>query len=318
MKIKICTLIILGLILFFSMGLVSILPSDYEAEHAKQSISNLGISEGELKFVGQKENSYGKKQYTYTDNIYTYILDANSSEVVFTKLNTDKMKQLTEKASGITPTDREKTDLKIKGTIKKLFLDYNLDYTTVNIITDNGSPLDYILYEIEEKHGNIVVNRAVIGYGIDGSLTSFGGTHNKLDDFKGSDNYSEAQIINIAYDYLASNKSKIEAAMIPSEDSGTDMKTYNDDEVVPPDGIKSIDEVVEVKLPEYKLELNNYKDLKDISIMKEMFNGSIVWKVNFTLNTSWGKVDSIFNPLINMKIDAMTGNIIEVISTDGI
>jgi hypothetical protein len=39
--------------------------------------------------------------------------------------------------------------------------------------------------------------------------------------------------------------------------------------------------------------------------------------IKFTLRTSWGEVDSIFNPLVNMRIDAMTGEKIEVISTDG-
>ena len=105
--------------------------------------------------------------------------------------------------------------------------------------------------------------------------------------------------------------------MLSSEDPGADIKTNGGEGVILPDGVKSIDDVVEEQLPEYKLYLNTVKDLNNIKMNREVHNGKVVWFANFTISTSWGEVDSMFNSMISMEIDAMTGEIIEVLSTDG-
>ena len=98
--------------------------------------------------------------------------------------------------------------------------------------------------------------------------------------------------------------------------SPADIKENADDGFVLPDGVNSLDEVVEQKLPDYKILVNSNKDLTGINMVKEMYRGSVVWVVEFTLNTSWGEVDDMFNGLVLMIIDAQTGDVLEVASTD--
>ena len=318
-QIKILTAISLAIVTVFVSIAVAVAgtPNVTGSESVQQAIVDLGVTEGDINLIDEHENAYGDKQFTYADDKYTYYMDAASSELIFAVMNSDKMTVLVENALEITPLEIAKADELFASELQKLFPQYDIKNLTVNVITDNGSPIDYFIYEAQEISGDIVVNRANISFGIDGSLTSFGGTYNKLDDFEGSDKYNKDEIALIAYNYLLSIKEEVEKAMIPSEDTGADIKTNGGEGVILPDGVKSIDDVVEEQLPEYKLYLNSVADLDNIAINREMHNGKVVWFANFTIKTSWGEVDSIFNPMISMEIDAMNGEIIEVLSTDG-
>lgn len=299
-------------------------PASIQKEAAVEKIQSMGILEGELKFIEQRQDIKGELQYEYQDQKYTYIIAADSGDIVFAKMNSDKLDSLVMKASSLKAVALEEAQQLAQKTISSAFPSYKTEDVEIESITGNGNPIDYVIYTIEERHDDIIVNRAVISIGIDGSVTSFGGTNNSLSDFDGTDRYTGEQIRSLIYGYFARNKSDFEKAMQPTFEPSTDKTTAQNkdlptdtDEWILPDGIESIEDYKEEKLPDYKLYLSSIKDMEFDEIYREKYNDTIVWCASFSLRSSWGDVESILNPYVVVRVDAKTGTVVDIISTSG-
>lgn len=294
-----------------------------QKEAAVQKLQSMGILEGELELIEQRKDINGALQYEYQDQKYTYIIAADSGDMVFAKMNSDKLDNLVIKASSIEAVALGEAQQLAQKTLSSAFPSYQLKDISLEAFTGNGNPIDYVIYTIEEKHDDIIVNRAVVSIGIDGSVTSFGGTNNSLSDFDDSGKFTQEQIQSIIYDYFAQNKSGFEKSMQPTLESTFDIKLDQEkdvlidaDEWILPDGINSIEEYKAEKLPDYKLYLNSIKDMKFDKIYREKYNDTIVWCASFSLRSNWGDAESILNPYIVARVDAKTGQIVDIISTD--
>ena len=86
--------------------------------------------------------------------------------------------------------------------------------------------------------------------------------------------------------------------------------------MVLPDGVKIGEEFKTEQLPQLEVYLNSVDDMNVSSVEKMVYQDTVAWLVEFSVNSSWGKFDEALNPFLHVYIDAATGEVLEMNSTD--
>lgn len=283
-----------------------------------QQITDLGISKGTLKLIEERKDAVGNTIQLLSDDYYSYYFDPSNKEVLVIVANNDVMEKIVENSSKLSLDSVPNIDNDVLGNIKKIFPEYNLDSLKIDLDTESGSPIEFFQYTIREYSNDIQINKAHLSFSYDGQLTFVNGSHNELDVNKDYSKIDSSAAIEIAFSYLMKTKDAYEknANSSLAEASFEEYIVATEDMILP-DGVKVGDTFRLEKLPAYEIYLDSHSDMNVIRNEKLMYEDTVAWLIEFTVCTSWGKYDTIFNPLIHIYVDASTGEILEMNMTDG-
>ena len=291
--------------------------SKNELEEYK-AIGALGLRKGELKVVEEQPNIQGDIIQKLSDDSYSYFYDTKKDAVIVISANDQAMDKIIKNAPEDFMVGLSETKIDIKKYVNKFFPEYDLENIKVELDMSSGSPVESYRYKISDYQDNVQINNAQMSFSYDGQLTFVYGTHNIIGDFVTYNTISEQKAISIAFSHLFSLKKEIE------DEANKNYTTENNskeiiatEDMMLPDGINPGDSFVQEKLPWYQIYLNNISDMNVLKCEKIIYENTVVWLVEFTVKTSWGDIDTIFNPLMHVYVDAQSGNVLEMNSTDG-
>lgn len=315
---------ILAIVLMFSTAMLitgfssSENLADAAAEADCEEIQALGLTTGTLRLLEERKDVDGNVIQRFADDQYSYYYSPSNREVVVISANDEVMEKIVQDASGLSLELVPAIDNDVMKYIKAFFPEYNLETVKIDLDTESGSPIEFFQYTIRDYRNEIQTNSAQISFSIDGQLTFVHGSHNKLDDSKDYSKINDSEAVRLACAYLIEKKAELEenANASLSEQTADEYITATDDMVLP-DGVKVGETFKVEKLPAYEVYINSPDDINIITNQKLIYNDTVAWLVEFTVNTSWGEVDTIFNPLVHVYIDAATGKVLEMNMTDG-
>lgn len=283
-----------------------------------QEVKSLGLSSGALKLIGESKDAGGNTVQKLCDDRYTYFFDPAKREVRVIIANDDVMEKIVDDASGLSMQLVPAADNDIMNVIRKFFPEYDLDAVKVDVDTESGSPIEFFQYTIREYKDDVQINKAQISISIDGQVTFVHGSHNRIGESEDYSKISSSDAIDIAFSYLTKAKSEYEEKMNPHlDEASAEEYIIATEDMLLPDGVKVGDTFKPEKLPAYKIFLDGKNDMNVIRNEKLMYGDTVAWLVEFTVRTSWGEYDSIFDPLIHIYVDASTGDVLEMNMTDG-
>ncbi len=277
-------------------------------------ISKTGVSVGTPKLVAEKKDNWGNPQLIFQDDKYEYYVDADKSEIVTMVLKDEHVDSLV-KLSTEAPLSIDYSTLAYSY-VDSILGSYNKDAMTIKSYVNKENPVEYASCEIKEQVGDCLVNTGYMSFAIDGTLVLYGGTHNTLDDFKDSNKLTQAMVEDIVFDALMKAKADTKYSDIISDISVSPK-------IDPPlqaGDINPQDEQigkVPVETPEFEIYVDSKEDLHFKKVYKSIQNNSVIWNVQAQVNTSWGKIDRLFNYIICFKIDANSGEILETEAISG-
>lgn len=283
-----------------------------------QEVMDLGLNSGTLRLVEERKDAIGNTIQIMRDDCYTYYYDTERKEVIVITINDSIMEKIVKDASDISMERIPLVDIDVMRYIKEIFPKYHLDTIKIDLDTESGSPIEFYRYTVHEYQDDIQTNRAQLSFSIDGQLTFVYGSHNEIDESKNYSRINEYDAIKIAYSYLVDKKDQYEKAMNAnySEHDSEKLITATEDMVLP-DGVK-VGETFELeRLPVYEIFISSPDDMNISMNQKVVYGDTVAWLVEFTVKTSWGDVDPLFNPLFHVYVDAETGKVIELNTTDG-
>lgn len=311
-------LVALSLVLVLSGFSLSPEAASSSNETDCQAVMDLGLSTGNLRLVEERKDAVGNTIQLLRDDYYSYFFDPMKNEVIVVTANDNIMEQITKNASTLSMELVPGVDNDIISYVSKFFPEYNLDDVKIDLDTESGSPIEFFQYTIREYENDIQVNKAQISFSYDGQLTFIYGSHNQLDEGKDYSKISASDAVGIAFSHLTKTKNAYEEGMNSSlaEDAAEEYITATDDMILP-DGVKVGDTFRLERLPTYEIFIDDQNDMNVIKNEKLVYEDTVAWLVEFTVRTSWGEYDSIFNPLIHIYVDASTGDVLEINMTDG-
>ena len=315
---------ILVLVLLLSMSLLLAgasspkAKSDETTEIDCKEIMALGLSKGSIRLIEERNDVAGNVIQHFVDDQYSYYFSPSERKVLVIVANDALMERIVRDASGLSMKIVPAVDNDIMSCIEKFFPEYNLETVIIDLNTESGSPIEFFQYTIRDFHNDIQTNSAQISFSIDGQLTFVYGSHNRLDASKDYSKISDSEAIRIACTYLVDKKTELEnAANADASKQTSDEYIIATEDMVLPDGVKVGDTFKIEKLPIYEIFINTSDDMDVITNQKLVYNDTVAWLVEFTIKTSWGEIDTIFNPLVHIYVDATTGKILEMNMTDG-
>lgn len=284
-----------------------------------QEVKDLGLSTGTLRLIEERKDAVGNTIQKMSDDNYSYFFDPTKKEVLVIVANDAVMEGIVKEASTLSMELTPGVDNDIMSNIIKFFPEYNLDAVKIDLDTESGSPVEFFQYTIREYKNDIQINKAQMSFSYDGQLTFVYGSHNQLDETKDYSIIGASDAVEIAFSHLRKLKDAYEENINSSlVDDSTDEYITATEDMVLPDGVKVGDTFKLEKLPSYEIFIDSQSDINVIRNEKLMYGNTVAWLIEFTVQTSWGKYDTIFNPLIHIYVDAATGNVLEVNMTDGI
>jgi len=290
--------------------------SEYESEEYK-AISILGLRNGELKVVEEQQNIQGDIIQKLSDDSYSYFYDTSKDAVIVLSACDQVMNKIVKEAPDNFMSSLSETEIDINKYIHQFFPEYNLNTIKISLDTSSGSPLESFRYTISDYQDGTKVNNAQMSFSYDGQLTFLYGTHNNHNNFKTYGNISEKDAISIAFSYLSNLKKDIENDANKNYTDDVPETIIATDDMILPDGVKPGETFISQKLPRYVIYLDTESDMSILSTEKTIYGNRVAWLIEFIVKTSWGDIDTIFNPLIHVYVDIENGNVLEMNSTNG-
>lgn len=281
-----------------------------------KAISSLDLQEGELTVVSQMKGAKGNTILICEDNNYSYYVNESTNEVVVVSMNTRMMEKKVASAPEVSSLSTKQSDAIIQEVITKYFPEYDPKNLVVDVDSESGSPIEYYRYSVSEIQDDIQINRALISLSYDGQLTLLYGSHNSIDSSKNYSAISQDDAKSVAFEYMMNQKETLEKNVDFSNTVEEEIIVATEDMILP-DGVSVGDEFVLERLPNFQIKLNSIEDMDFIQVKKVVYNDTVAWFLEFIVDTSWGEYDTIFNPLVHVYIDASTGKVLEMNTTDG-
>ena len=150
-----------------------------------------------------------------------------------------------------------------------------------------------------------------------GQITVVSGSHNTKEDFYTRSTINADEAVEFAVAYIIENKEKLERQNVSDDSEVRDEEIFATADMILPDGVNPGDTFRVEKLPAYKIQINDTSDIMDPSAIKTMYKGNPVWEVGFSVKTSWGDYDELLNSYLTIYVDAQSGRVIDMVSTDG-
>ena len=264
------------------------------------------------------ENNYGQSIKVYTDGEYEYSVLKETGELLAVTLTAENMEMIISEYSESSPIlSMDDARNKLNEEISNWFPEYDLASLVVNCNELTGNPIEEYIFIVEEIINNTRVNVASFAFAYDGTLSNFYGTHNTIEMFEGNLNLSEEDALAAAYAFILSAKEDIEQGMKPTEPLENGGVIHAEEGMILPDGVSVGDDFTPLIMPDYQITFSNIEDMKNVSVIKVMTQGRIAWSVDFSIQTTWGEINEIFNPEYTILIDAETGKVLNVFVTDG-
>lgn len=312
-KIFLPVVVLLCTLLF--VALVSANPTGVVGKNEK--IAEIPIQTGELRLIEERKDVAGNVIQIWEDDTYSYYYDVTSNKIGVISANTKKMEAIVKNAGDISAGYIPSVDTDISGFLKDFFPEYDPESIEIELDTESGNPIEWFQYTVKEHYRDILQNTAHISLSYDGQLTFLQGSHNSIDRTIDYWAYNEQDAIRLAFMYLQSKKDDLEHEINTElQTSGNEKYLIATEEMVLPDGVKIGEEFKTEQLPQLEVYLNSVDDMNVSSVEKMVYQDTVAWLVEFSVNSSWGKFDEALNPFLHVYIDAATGEVLEMNSTD--
>lgn len=172
--------------------------------------------------------------------------------------------------------------------------------------------LDKTEYETDitllDRRGECLVNTGTIDMTNDGVLLYVGGTRNTYDEFINDDfiDYEEAidTVITALFDY----QDYLEKYGLPYDSGSDDSNTDLGDLI----GFEAGESLI-VPTPEFKLLFETENDIDILLCEKQKIDNQVLWVVQAKVDTSWGDMDPILNFTYEYHLDAISGDVVDII-----
>jgi len=271
-----------------------------------QIILNYGLGEGEIRLIPLQEavnagyiteDAWGNSYIIFTDDLYQYTFYEKDNSLLSIRSNTEWDENF---ATINLLSDEEYVEIALE-LISLVLPAFNMDTTSILPTWDRAdSNLDRLWLHLYDRQGNCLVNSGAVSLSRDGSLSFIMGGDNTIDDFKDSYIFSEYDIKNIVFDFLVSTEPKELLNLIYGEGYFSD-DADNDNS--------------SSQLPDFMLLIQSKDDLNFRILEKRVnHNRDIIWVAEVQAETSWGQVDDLFNFAFSFIIDAMTGDVLEILT----
>ncbi len=313
------TLVLVAFLLCIIVLTTIVLTKPSGALEKNTILTEIPIQTGELRLVEERKDVAGNTIQIWNDEKYSYYYNETDGNVNVISANTNTMEEIVKSAKGLSleQVPSLNTETLVRDILNDFFPEYNLDSIKTVIDTESGNPIELFQFKIKEYYNDILLNTASISLSYDGQLTFLHGSHNTIDTKKDYSVYEESNIIELAFKYLQSKKEQIEYDINSGFNSSGEEEYYiATEDMVLPDGVKIGDVFKTEKLPLYEMVLNSVDDMNVSSVEKMAYKNTVAWLIEFSVNTSWGKYTKALNPLIHLYIDAATGEVLEMNSTD--
>lgn len=313
------TKIILPVIVFLCTVIFAVLASANPTGTIEnnEKLAEIPIRTGELRLIEERKDIAGNVIQIWEDDKYSYHFDVANNDVRVISANTERMEAIVKSAGDLSIGEIPNVDTDISGILKDFFSEYDLDSIKTEIDTESGNPIEWFEFTVKEYYKDILQNTAHISLSYDGQLTFLQGSRNTIDKTKDYWVYNEQDVVELAFKYILSKKDDWES------DINSELKNPGEaeyfiatEEMVVPDGVKIGEEFKTERLPQYEIYLNSIDDMKVSDVEKMVYGDTVAWLVEFSVNTSWGNFDEVLNPFIHLYIDATTGEVLEMNSTD--
>ena len=266
-------------------------------------VESYGLSSGDVEFLYEDKDAFGRDQMACGDDLYIYTFDADNhlvSIMLKDELRENYMNQEMHNSDFY-------VDI-IKDYVGTCLPYFNLESTKYEVSLND----DYAYIKIYDRENGCLVNSGNAMLSGDGTLTLISGTSNSFEEFEGKDNYSEEDIKEIIFNSLMEYKEYIDANGLPVADE--EEKPFYD----VPEADFNEDEGKEItETPAFEIYLNDISDIQFSDIEKQKFGDQVVWFAKAQVSTSWGSFDSALNFKYVYTINADTGEIIEVETLSG-
>lgn len=262
-------------------------------------IDSLYFSYGEVGDLIEYYDAYGNKQVSCRDDRYIYTFDADNhlisaricDELIDSCIFNQSGKvvnyeDVLEKcmASCLTAFDPKTTSVRVEQS------DYEIDLI------------------LNDRRGDCLVNTGAVDMTNDGVLLYVGGTCNSISDFSKENIIRRDEAIEIVVNALFSYKEYIEQNGLP-----VDMDYEADPpDMVQPDIMDETEESAMVPTPEFKLLFDSAEDISILLCEKQIENKRVIWVVQAKVDTSWGELDPMLNFIYEYRVDATSGEILEI------
>lgn len=258
---------------------------------AYEAVNALELHSGELRVLEDSKNAAGDKIQTLEDDAYVYRFNAEEKELVSICASTKEMEEIVRRAGETVESGDLTKEIDVMGIVRTYFPEYEPQTVQIEQEMGSGDPIGWYRYTVRDLRDELVLNTARIEFSYDRQLTFLQGTHNTLDAGMETLSCTREEAVAIAFRYLVEDM----AAAQRGENGGAFAE----------------------EMPEYEVFFDTVEDMRDLKMEKRMHGKRVAWLVEFTVHTSWGEVDDIFDPLIHIYVDAQTGEVLEMNQTDG-
>ncbi len=256
-----------------------------------------GARNKELTVLRKDEKEYGTN-IVYGDENYEYYVSEIDNNIISVVMTEDTKKSLEDvylqkEPESITPEDADKITADI---MRKLYSDYDKKEYRITGGEPTGSYIEQYIYMIEEIKNNSIINTASISIAYDGQITSIFATYNNEEMFQNEPLISESEAKEIVLIYILEQKAIAEKAAL-------EQMELEDEEQKP---------VMENELPTYEIYVETIDDFQQLEIAQVMHKGKQCYQLEFGILTSYGSIDSIFNPYYAIMVDMESGEVLDV------
>lgn len=263
-----------------------------------------GILEGKTDYRESIQNDAGQVLNVYSDENYLYYVTEADNRVAMVSLQADQMEKLSEMFSKgqINIISDEKAEEIMYEVIGKVFPEYSVTDLCVSFDNVTGSSIESFRFYIEEVIDDNVINVASVSLAANGQISSVSGSHNTVDLFEMGTATADAtsekcsvskdDLPDIIARYVTDNLVAMESERMVDGDVYSEETVIASEGMLLPDGVNIGDTFAVKRLPEYRIYCENAEDIHIVESARVIHKGVIAWEVKFTLDTSWGEVDS--------------------------
>ena len=178
-----------------------------DGEEATQII----VANHEKAPVGYRENASGQTISVYAGDDYLYYVVDDTNDIIAYELSDERLEDILANYSGeANAIPAEYAVQFLLAAVDQWFSEYDTTALSYSCRSNAGSPIEYYTYTVEEIVDNTRVNEAIISLAYDGTLTSFYGTHNRLDMFDSNGLVTAEDALNAVFDFITVNSIPID------------------------------------------------------------------------------------------------------------
>lgn len=204
-----------------STAIPASISEDYVVYTAVPTADTTGVKDGEEAQdivpynekapIGYRENTSGQTISVYAgDDCLYYVVD-DTNDIIAYELSDERLEDILANYSGeASAIPAEYAVQFLLAAVDQWFSEYDMTALSFSCRSNAGSPIEYYTYTVEEIVDNTRVNEAIISLAYDGTLTSFYGTHNRLDMFDSNGLVTAEDALNTVSDYITVNSIPID------------------------------------------------------------------------------------------------------------